>query len=156
MVRSCSVGVMSGSRLLRVTSMVFFGPAWASDPCGKAEMLKSRTRVVLLNLACPGRGRLARLDTGNRFSVPGNAPNRPLGHACDRTGPSGHTPPRSGCGPHAQGPPRSLPGDDRSPHLPSPESWSVFSHSGKPLTVLFPVDAGTDWSRKEANPMTVE
>ena len=45
---------------------------------------------------------------------PGNAPIRPSGHACGRTGRSGHRLPRPGCGPHAPGPPRSPPGDGPS------------------------------------------
>ena len=50
---------------------------------------------------------------------PGNTPSRPSGDAGVRTGPSGHRLPRPGSGPHAPGPPRSPPGDDWSPHLPS-------------------------------------
>ena len=41
------------------------GRSLHSDPCGKAETLKTWSRVVLLNLACPGRGRLAGLGVGN-------------------------------------------------------------------------------------------
>ena len=50
------------------------------DPCGKAETLKTWSRVVLLNLACPGRGRLAGLGAGNRSLGPDNTPSRPSGH----------------------------------------------------------------------------
>ena len=34
--------------------------------------------------------------------------------------------------------------------------WSVFSHSGIRVTVLFPADAGMNRSKKQAHPMTVE
>ena len=45
---------------------------------------------------------------------PGNAPSRSSTCVGARTGPSGHRPPPPGCGPHAPGPPRSLPGDGRT------------------------------------------
>ena len=76
---------------------------------------------------------------------PGNPPSRLSGHAAARTGQSGHRPPRPGSGPPAPGPPQSPPGD-----------WSVFSHSGMLVTVLFPADAGMNRSKKQAHPMTVE
>ena len=34
--------------------------------------------------------------------------------------------------------------------------WSVFSHSGIRVTVLFPADAEMNRSKKPAHPMTVE
>ena len=34
--------------------------------------------------------------------------------------------------------------------------WSVFSHSGTVVTVLFPADSGMNRSKKQAHPMTVE
>ena len=55
---------------------------------------------------------------------PGNPPSRPSGHVGAGTGPSGHRPPRPGCGPHTPGPPRSLPGDGPFPRPPSPGNWS--------------------------------
>ncbi len=78
----------------------------------------------------------ARTGTGNRatdtlgFSTPrapnppptlgsSNAPSRPSGHACVRTGPTGHRPTPPGSRPHAPGPARSHPGDGPSPLLPS-------------------------------------
>ena len=87
------------------------------DPCGKAEMLKAWTRVVLLNLVltapglrawlspCLAPGEVAlpdlvwatdplgvfTLKAPHRRPTPGpsNAPSRPSGHVGARTGPSG-------------------------------------------------------------------
>ena len=89
-------------------------------PGGKAEMLNTRTQAVLLKLACLERGRLAELGPETDPHGPGNAPSRSSEHGGGRTGRNGHRLPRHGCGPHAPGPPRSPPGDDRFPQPPSP------------------------------------
>ena len=65
-------------------------------PGGKAERLKTRTRVVLLNLACPEQGHLAGLGAATDPPRQGNAPSPPSEHAGARTGRSGHRPPPPG------------------------------------------------------------
>ena len=83
-------------------------------PCGKAEMLKSRTRVALPHLvrAIDPLGLLTPTAWHPLLSLgQGNAPSRQTGHAGARTGPSGHRPPPPGSGPHAPGPLRSPPAD---------------------------------------------
>ena len=120
--------------------LVSGGRSLHSDPGGKAEMLKTRTQVVLLILARivaglrpwlsprPAQGEVALLglvratDPLGLFTPrapdppptlgPSSSPSRPSGYVGARTGPSGHRLPRPCSGPHAPGPPRSPPGDD--------------------------------------------